>query len=365
MEPAQHDVLVALVSHVPQLAASTLMDVATARGGEHRTLLRLAAGGFRDMTRIAAGHPGIWPDILDANRDAVLQALDDYRDALGAVRELVVAGDRQGMLDLLERARAARRSLPVGTPPVEELAELRIPVPDRQGVLAEITTLAGRLGVNVFDLEIAHSGEGGAGVLVLVATGHRCRRARSRPPGARLPRRQGSTRMTASEVVVGGAQPLRGRLRVPGDKSISHRALLFAALADGRSTIAGLATGADVAATRRSLELLGVRVTESAERLTVGAKGVDALREPEGVIDCANSGTAMRILSGLLAGRPFLSVLDGDASLRGDRWRAWSNRCARWVRRSTRAPAAPWRPSLCAAARWKAGGTRRRLQARR
>lgn len=170
VEPGQHDVLVALVSHVPQLAASTLMDVATARGGEHRTLLRLAAGGFRDMTRIAAGHPGIWPDILDANRDAVLQALDDYRDALGAVRALVVAGDRQGMLDLLERARAARRSLPVGTPPVEELAELRIPVPDRQGVLAEITTLAGRLGVNVFDLEIAHSGEGGAGVLVLVAT---------------------------------------------------------------------------------------------------------------------------------------------------------------------------------------------------
>ena len=70
------------VSHVPQLAASTLMDVATARGGEHRTLLRLAAGGFRDMTRIAAGHPGIWPDILAANRDAVLRALDDYRDAL-------------------------------------------------------------------------------------------------------------------------------------------------------------------------------------------------------------------------------------------------------------------------------------------
>ena len=119
-----------------------------------------------------------------------------------------------------------------------------------------------------------------------------------------------------SEVVVGGARPLQGRLRVPGDKSISHRALLFAALADGRSTITGLATGADVAATRRSLELLGVRIKGTPERLTVAAKGVDALREPEGVIDCANSGTAMRILSGLLAGRPFLSVLDGDESLR-------------------------------------------------
>ena len=170
VEPEHHDALVALVSHVPQLAASTLMDVASAGGGEHRILMRLAAGGFRDMTRIAAGHPGIWPDILTANRDAVLQALDAYRESLGEVRALVASGDREGLLDMLKRARTARRSLPVGTPPVEELAELRIPVPDRQGVIAEITTLAGRLDVNVFDFEIAHSGEGGAGVLVLVVT---------------------------------------------------------------------------------------------------------------------------------------------------------------------------------------------------
>jgi len=119
-----------------------------------------------------------------------------------------------------------------------------------------------------------------------------------------------------NEIVVGGARPLRGRVRVPGDKSISHRALLFAALADGRSTVAGLATGADVAATRRSLERLGVRIKGTAERLTVTASGVEALREADGVIDCANSGTSMRVLSGLLAGRPFLSVLDGDDSLR-------------------------------------------------
>ena len=119
-----------------------------------------------------------------------------------------------------------------------------------------------------------------------------------------------------NEVVVGGARPLRGRLRVPGDKSISHRALLFAALADGRSTISGLATGADVAATRLSLEQLGVRIKGTTDRLTVTANGPEGLREADGVIDCANSGTAMRVLSGLLAGRPFLSILDGDDSLR-------------------------------------------------
>jgi prephenate dehydrogenase len=166
--PEHHDVLVALVSHVPQLAASTLMDVATENEEEHRTLLRLAAGGFRDMTRIAAGHPGIWPDILAANRDAVLDALDAYLDALHAARDLVAGADREGLLELLGRARAARRNLPVGAALSTELIELRIPVPDRPGVIAEVSTLAGRLAVNVADIEIAHSLEGGAGVIVVV-----------------------------------------------------------------------------------------------------------------------------------------------------------------------------------------------------
>ncbi len=166
--PAHHDVLVALVSHVPQLAASTLMDVATDHEEEHRTLLRLAAGGFRDMTRIAAGHPGIWPDILAANRDAVLDALDAYLDALQRARDLVAGADRDGLLGLLQRARSARRNLPMGISVSTDLVELRIPVPDRPGVIAEVTTLAGELGVNVADFEIAHSLEGGAGVIVMV-----------------------------------------------------------------------------------------------------------------------------------------------------------------------------------------------------
>ncbi len=166
--PADHDVLVSFVSHVPQLAASTLMDVATAHESEHRALLRLAAGGFRDMTRIAASHPAIWLDILTTNRDAVLDALDAYLRALGIARDLVARGDRDALGELLGRARVARRNLPVGVSVATDLVELRIPVPDRPGVLAEVMTLAGRLGVNVADVEIAHSLEGAAGVLVMV-----------------------------------------------------------------------------------------------------------------------------------------------------------------------------------------------------
>jgi prephenate dehydrogenase len=165
--PSDHDVLVSFVSHVPQLAASTLMDVATTREAEHRALLRLAAGGFRDMTRIAASHPAIWLDILTSNREAILAALDAYLSALGDARDLVARGDRDELAKLLERARAARRNLPVGASLMGDLVELLVPVPDRPGVLAEVTTTAGRLGVNVANIEIAHSVEGSGGVLEL------------------------------------------------------------------------------------------------------------------------------------------------------------------------------------------------------
>jgi prephenate dehydrogenase len=166
--PELHDTLVAVVSHVPQLAASTLMNVASARSDEHRILLRLAAGGFRDMTRIASSHPAIWPDICLANRDAIVHALDGYLDELARVRAVVAEGARGELLELLETARAARRNLPVGLPVEEPLFELRIPVPDREGVIAEIATLAATLGVNIRDFEIAHSLEGRSGVFVLV-----------------------------------------------------------------------------------------------------------------------------------------------------------------------------------------------------
>ncbi len=118
------------------------------------------------------------------------------------------------------------------------------------------------------------------------------------------------------ELTLGGARPLRGRLRVPGDKSISHRALMFAALADGPSTITNLATGADVAATGRVLQQLGVLVESDSGRAVVTGRGVDAFHEADDVLDCENSGTTMRVLSGVLAGRPFVSVLTGDDSLR-------------------------------------------------
>lgn len=168
IDPDRHDALVALVSHVPHLVAATLMGMAAEGAEEDASLLRLAAGGFRDMTRIAAGHPGIWPDICTENRAAIVSALDGLLAALGDMRAVVSAGDRSGLLEVLERARAARTNLPAQVTHPEDLAEVRVPVADRPGVLAEVTTLAGELSVNIADLEIAHSAEGERGVLLLV-----------------------------------------------------------------------------------------------------------------------------------------------------------------------------------------------------
>ncbi len=122
-------------------------------------------------------------------------------------------------------------------------------------------------------------------------------------------------------VVVAPAERLRGRLRVPGDKSISHRYALLAAFADGASTITGYSTGADCRSTLACLRGLGVELDATpdanGERMTVAVArgGPEAWRAPGAPLDAGNSGTTMRLLSGMLAGRPFVSTLAGDASL--------------------------------------------------
>jgi prephenate dehydrogenase len=189
LTPDDHDRQVALVSHVPHLVAATLMNAATAGAEQNGALLRLAAGGFRDMTRVAAGHPGIWPDICSENAGPIVHALEALVAELSAMRDRVAGRDRESILGVLERASLARRNLPARAVRPDHLSELRIPVPDRYGVLAEITSLAADGGISIYDIEIAHSAEGPRGVLILVvntaeaerlrdaieARGYRCR----------------------------------------------------------------------------------------------------------------------------------------------------------------------------------------------
>ena len=119
----------------------------------------------------------------------------------------------------------------------------------------------------------------------------------------------------AEELVIAGGTPLRGQLRLPGCKGISHRALLFGAIAEGDSHLRGLASGHDVRSTSSALAALGVVLHDVDGTTTVVGQGFDGLVEPKTVLDCGNSATTMRMLTGLLSGRPFHSVLTGDASL--------------------------------------------------
>jgi prephenate dehydrogenase len=165
---ADHDRLVAHVSHVPHLVAASLMNEASGAAEDDAALLQLAAGGFRDMTRIAAGHPGIWPDVVVENRQAILEALDSLADQVAVVRRALAEEDRQTIFELLERASQARQALPGRAGHPGQLAQVRIPVPDQAGVIAQVASTASDLGVSVVDVEIAHSVEGDRGVLIVV-----------------------------------------------------------------------------------------------------------------------------------------------------------------------------------------------------
>jgi 3-phosphoshikimate 1-carboxyvinyltransferase len=120
--------------------------------------------------------------------------------------------------------------------------------------------------------------------------------------------------------VIAPVRRLRGTIAVPGDKSISHRAAILNALAEGDAEVHNFLPGDDCRSTLSVLRALGVESALDTDGetpvLRISGRGLDGLREPSGVLDCGNSGTTMRLICGVLAGQPFHSVLDGDASLR-------------------------------------------------
>ena len=247
MDVAHHDQVLAATSHLPHLLAYTLVD-SLAKRNENLEIFRYAAGGFRDFTRIAGSDPLMWHDIFLANRDAVLQALDDFRDDLDALRAAVVEGDGHHLLGVFTRARVAR----------EHFSKI----------------LARRAYVDAM-----HSNND----LIFLA----------QPGGS-----------------------VNGRIRVPGDKSISHRSIMLGSLADGVTEVQGFLEGEDALATIQAFRDMGVVIEGPHKgRVTVHGVGLHGLKAPAGPLYMGNSGTSMRLLSGLLAAQPFDTTLTGDASL--------------------------------------------------
>jgi len=109
---------------------------------------------------------------------------------------------------------------------------------------------------------------------------------------------------------------VKGEITVPGDKSISHRAIMLGSLAQGTTTVRGLLRGEDNVSTINAFRAMGAEIIDEGEVVTIRGKGLHGLQEPADVIDCGNSGTSMRLISGILAGQKFFSVLTGDQYLR-------------------------------------------------
>lgn len=172
LDPKRHDELVALTSHLPQILASVLMAYVWERARESEDLPLIIAGGFKDMTRIAASSTDLWLGILEDNREAVGEILSGFETALRSTDGLLRESKWDELRSLFDRARASRKELQEkpGVLP-EELAVVMVPVPDRPGVLSEVTTAVGEVGVNIEDLEIAHSSEGGRGTIRLTLSG--------------------------------------------------------------------------------------------------------------------------------------------------------------------------------------------------
>jgi prephenate dehydrogenase len=167
MSPARHDRLVAFVSHLPQVASTALMGLAATEEAGEPELLLLAAGGFRDLTRLAASNPALWSQILLANGGAIAEAIDLYVERLNALREDVLAGRVEGIESKFAEAKEARLKLAAKPTVRAGVAVLQIVVPDRPGALAQLTAVLGEGGVNIEDLQIVHSPEGGRGTVHL------------------------------------------------------------------------------------------------------------------------------------------------------------------------------------------------------
>lgn len=176
MDPARHDRAVSVISHLPHIMAMGLMNLALERAEEY-PLLRLAAGGFRDMTRIAASSSRLWLDILMENREAVEESLRECISIMQGIGDMLEEGREEELVSWMENARSGRQNLaPALRESLAEMFHLTLAVEDRPGVISDVTLTVGEMGINIEDLELVHPLESGQGLLRLMISGEEAAR---------------------------------------------------------------------------------------------------------------------------------------------------------------------------------------------
>lgn len=247
MSVEEHDDVLAATSHLPHVIAYSLVDT-LAHDAENDNIFRYAAGGFRDFTRIASSDPRMWHDIMLANRESILKALDLFADNLQQVRQAIAEQDSDFLMGMFSRSKTARDTFVTGLH-----KSVLVPEPEQSGGIRYVASPGGTIS---------------------------------------------------------------GKLRVPGDKSISHRAIMLGSLARGVTQVSGFLEGEDALATIRAFRDMGVSIVGPEQgNVTIHGVGLHGLQAPASALNLGNSGTSMRLLSGLMAGQAFDVVLSGDESL--------------------------------------------------
>lgn len=257
MSAQDHDRVLAYTSHLPHLLAFNLVEQ-LASHDDNMDIFRYAAGGFRDFTRIAASDPTMWHDIFFANDKAIVQALDEYIHDLQAMKQRILQKNSQALLGVLGRAQSARRHfghMLNGTP--------------------YLTTH--------FDTHFDKTGK---------------------PMEANL------------SYFIQPARQVLGKIRVAGDKSISHRSIMLGSLAEGVTRVTGFLEGEDALATLQAFRDMGVIIEGPHQgEVVIHGVGLHGLKPSKTPLYMGNSGTSMRLLAGILSAQKFDSVLTGDTSL--------------------------------------------------
>lgn len=168
VSPEEHDVMVAAVSHLPHLLAVSLMNTASQIASEYPETMLLAAGGFRDVTRIAASQSAMWRDIYMTNRQNIINMSRRLREYLERMENNLENEDYEAIVSEIQKARQEREKIPFGARGLLPSAyEVLVVVADRPGSIAEVTTLLASEGLNIADIEILRVREGEGGTLRL------------------------------------------------------------------------------------------------------------------------------------------------------------------------------------------------------
>jgi prephenate dehydrogenase len=165
---SEHDRIVGMVSHLPHIVASVLAGTAGLAEEVHPGTLALAAGGFRDTTRVATGSPQLWEGIIRGNRLKILEALERFQGQIAEFYRVLSGDDQEGLIRLLERGREVRLQIPAKNKGfLSLLYEMVVTIEDRPGTIEEVLRYLSRAAINIKDIEILRIREGDAGTLRL------------------------------------------------------------------------------------------------------------------------------------------------------------------------------------------------------